>query len=96
MGNKQSHSELEDTSARSGKRHGGGAGGDDDAEEVVGEVPPPMQPIASVPLSAAVASSSSASADDAKKVRKSRSRSLGRFGTLIKMSIRRRGSIRAS
>ena len=68
MGNKQSHSEAEDTVAAAAVSRGkiatslGAASSTttvDDSEEPV-EVPPPMQPISSVTLSAAV--------NDSKKV----------------------------
>ena len=62
MGNKQSHSEADDTVAEATASRGKvvtTSAAVEDAEEPV-EVPPPMQPISSVPLSTAV--------DDLKKV----------------------------
>ena len=68
MGNKQSHSEADDTVAEATASRGRATTAStvvlssaavEDAEELV-EVPPPMQPISSVPLSSTV--------DDSNKV----------------------------
>ena len=74
MGNKQSsHSEPEDhhhaaaAAAGRGRLHEAAAAAAADGEDPLVEVPPPMQPISSVPLSAAAAA---AQADGEGKVRR--------------------------